>query len=196
MGQVIKDNKVREKAKVLGLDLNLLRPKIFSEPEALSRRKLAIRLLLCGLVLGVWISVFQLCANVNLLSVALQARKSEKNAVSAMVAAVRKEKEQEPQDIRETREELSTQVDWAERLFATQNVLSGKGEVLKLSVSKNGTVEITGRIRDIGGYGLLLESVRRLDFVSKIRSALLTYSDSTGFIFQISVLTATDGESL
>lgn len=174
---------------VLGLDLDLLRPKVLSDTEKSRRRQWLRRIVWACLAVFVWSASLYLMSNVNNISLELQSRRLEKEALSAKIATLKSSGE--PSEIQKAREDLHDQVDWATRLSEINRIVPEGCKVTQISVKKDGTVELGGEVSDLNAYGLFLDSLRRVGFIREITSASLLGSDR-GFLFKI--VAPTNGE--
>lgn len=173
-------------------DLNLLRPDILGLLEEGERRASLIRTVFVCAALGVWLMVGMKVWEIGVIVQERRPDELEIARVSQEIDAVQLQLNEVPRAVREAREDISKQVNWARRIGEIRDLAPG-GSVFGLySVNKDAGVQLSGVVREPSVYAELLDSLSKTQFVTSIKSASLVVSKSGGYEFRISITTLPD----
>ena len=169
-------------------DLNLLKPDIYGVLEEGERKASLIRLVFVGVALVVWVVVALRAWEIRVIAIERKSDEIEITRISKQIEQTNVKLGVVPKQVREARNELTMQVDWAGRLSSIRNLVPDGCVFGQYSVCKDAAIQISGYVRDPGAYAQVLDAVSKADFVAGIRSASLTERQSH-YEFRIVVTT-------
>ncbi len=170
-------------------DLNLLRPDIRGLLEEGERRASLIRTGFVCAALGAWLLVGMRIWEIGIIVQERRPDELEIVRLSEEIDAVQLQLNQVPRAVRQAREDISAQVNWADRMSEIRS-LAPSGCVFGVySVHKDASVQLSGVVRDPSAYAQVLDSLSKTRFVTSIKSASLVASKLGGYEFRISLTT-------
>ncbi|HHV79834.1 MAG TPA: hypothetical protein GXX40_09560 [Firmicutes bacterium] len=175
---------------VLGLNLDLLNPQIYSQVEIEAKKRQWVQLVLLCASLAIWTMALISWWKLRVVTAEFKYQQAEKAVLVARMPKQREAITPDPEDVRKAREELAAQPDWYARFSAVSAALPTGCELTQVALRKDGTLELAGKAQDAPSYGLLLSKLRGLDFVKNLVTAYFTSSKDGGYAFKVTIATS------
>jgi hypothetical protein len=173
------------KAKTYQSPMNLLKPDFKAGSEQRRRSASFTRLMFLGVALIVWTMVGLKVWEISLVVAERRPDELEISRISAKIDTLQEVLSKVPSQALAAREDLLMQVPWSNRLEAI-NALALPGQALgPYSVQKDGTMRVTGLVRDPAVYADFLDKISRVPFVTGVQSSSLVYEEQMGYGFHV-----------
>ncbi len=176
-------------------ELNLLKPDIYGLLEEGERRASFIRLVFTGMALIVWVMVALRAWEIGIIVIERRPDELEVARLSQEIEDVRVQLNVVPKEVREAREELSTQVNWESRISGIRSLAPEGCAFGPYHVRQDCTVELSGFVREPLVYARILDSMRKAEFVTGINSASLHALEEGHYEFSIVLATCPEKEN-
>jgi len=186
--------KTQNHQRLLGLDLNLLKVRILPEEEIAARNRMMTWISLCIVCVILWGLVYRINSGIGALLQKKAALLKEKASIEAQIASLGKVAAKPP-DVLKTQRAISQRVDWASRLEVVRASMPKDVSLDQIVVGKDGTMELQGSLPDVRIYADVIETLRKIDFVSGVRSAGYATRSEGGNGFSILLSTALPASS-
>jgi hypothetical protein len=170
-------------------DLNLLRPDILGLLEERERKAFLIRLVFIGAALVVWVMVALRAWEIGVIISERRCDELETERVSQEIEKITAQLGAVSPGVREAREEIANQVNWANRLSKIRRLVPEGCILGTCNVRKDATVQLSGLAREPSCYAQVLDAVGNAEFVTGVRSASLISSKQGGYEFLIVIAT-------
>lgn len=154
-------------------ELNLLQPDVYGVLEEGERKASLIRTVFIGIALVVWVMVALRAWEIRVIAVERKSDELEMTRISRQIEKVDAKLSVIPKQVREAREEISMQVDWAQRLSNISSLVPEGCVFGPYSIRKDGTMQFSGYAREPWVYAQVLDALSEAEFVKGIKSASL-----------------------
>ncbi|MGI6163907.1 MAG: hypothetical protein ACOYEQ_08295 [Bacillota bacterium] len=182
------EDKIRE-ASSCQADLNLLRPDILGLLEERERKAFLIRLVFIGAALVIWVMVALRAWEIGVIISERRCDELEMGRVSQEIEKVTAQLSVVSPGVREAREEIANQVNWANRLSKIRSLVPEGCILGTFNVRKDATVQLSGLAQEPSCYAQVLDAVGNAEFVTGVKSASLISSKQGGYEFLIVIAT-------
>jgi hypothetical protein len=182
------EDKIRE-ASSCQADLNLLRPDILGLLEERERKAFLIRLVFIGAALVIWVMVALRAWEIGVIISERRCDELEMERVSQEIEKVTAQLSVVSPGVREAREEIANQVNWANRLSKIRSLVPEGCILGTFNVRKDATVQLSGLAQEPSCYAQVLDAVGNAEFVTGVKSASLISSKQGGYEFLIVIAT-------